>query len=110
MPVAPLEQRDEDGHEIHAAYRQPVFVAAPVARVVADVTEAVLDAEEGRRPRDKGRVWVFPTEVLDGRWGARGRIVRLAEILRPTHDDAEEARALAAKPIAACRAERAAIS
>jgi phenylpyruvate tautomerase PptA (4-oxalocrotonate tautomerase family) len=78
------------------------------AGVIADVTEAVLDAEEGTRPRDKARVWVFPTDIPDGQWGGRGRIMRLADILRRTTDDADEARALAAERITASRAERAA--
>jgi phenylpyruvate tautomerase PptA (4-oxalocrotonate tautomerase family) len=77
------------------------------AGVVAEVTEAVLDAEEGRRPRDPGRVWVFPTEIPEGQWGGRGTIVRLAEILSRTTDDPTHARALADRRIAASRAERA---
>jgi phenylpyruvate tautomerase PptA (4-oxalocrotonate tautomerase family) len=48
--------------------------------IVEAVTEAVLDAEEGSRPRDPNRVWVFPTEVPDGTWGGAGRIVTLADI------------------------------
>jgi phenylpyruvate tautomerase PptA (4-oxalocrotonate tautomerase family) len=48
--------------------------------MVAAVTEAVLDAEEGSRPRDPNRVWVFPTEIPDGTWGGAGRIVTLADI------------------------------
>jgi phenylpyruvate tautomerase PptA (4-oxalocrotonate tautomerase family) len=77
------------------------------AGLVADVTEAVLDAEEGAWPRNSGRVWVFPLEIPDGQWGGGGRIARLADILRRTTNDTEEARALAAKRIAASRAERA---
>jgi hypothetical protein len=61
-------------------------------------------------PRDTGRVWVFPTEVPDGHWGGRGRIMPLAHILRRiTGDDVEQANALAAKRIAASRAERSAV-
>jgi len=77
------------------------------AGVVADVTEAVLDAEEGTWPRDNGRVWVFPTEIPDGHWGGRGRITHLADILSRATGDAQEARTLAAQRIAASRAERA---
>jgi phenylpyruvate tautomerase PptA (4-oxalocrotonate tautomerase family) len=51
------------------------------AAMVAAVTEAVLDAEEGARQRDASRVWVFPTEMPEGTWGAAGRIVRLADIV-----------------------------
>jgi len=79
------------------------------AEVVAAVTEAVLDAEEGKRPRDKGRVWVFPTEIPDGRWGGNGRITRLADIMTRATGDAEEGRNIAEKRIAASRAERARI-
>jgi hypothetical protein len=74
---------------------------------VADVTAAILDAEEGARPRDAGRVWVFPTDVPEGRWGGRGRIVRLAEILERVTSSAGEAHWLAAERIARSRAERA---
>ncbi len=50
------------------------------ARLVAAVTEAVLDAEAGKHPRSGARVWVFPTEIREGTWGSRGRIQRLADI------------------------------
>lgn len=75
------------------------------AAVIAEATEAVLDAEEGRWPREPGRIWVFPTEVPDGYWGGNGRPTHLAEILgRVT--DRESARALADKRIAASRVGR----
>jgi phenylpyruvate tautomerase PptA (4-oxalocrotonate tautomerase family) len=97
-----------------AAPRYKVVVTVPEgqlderarAGVVADVTNAVLDAEEGARRRDPARVWVFPTEIPDGHWGGRGRLVRLADILSRTTDDPEQARVVAAKRIAASRAER----
>ena len=77
------------------------------AGVVAEVTEAILDAENGAWPRDAGRIWVFPTEVPEGHWGGRGQITPLAAILnRLTGNDADRARALAAQRIAASRAER----
>jgi phenylpyruvate tautomerase PptA (4-oxalocrotonate tautomerase family) len=76
--------------------------------VVAEVTEAVLDAEEDARPRDATRVWVFPTEVPDGYWGGRGRITPLSDILqRLTGGDLDQARELAAQRITASRTERA---
>lgn len=78
------------------------------ADVIAQVTEAVLDAEEGVRPRERGRVWVFPTEVPDGYWGGNGRPTHLADILLRVADGPEQARALAAERIAASRAGRAA--
>jgi phenylpyruvate tautomerase PptA (4-oxalocrotonate tautomerase family) len=79
------------------------------ATVVAEATEAVLDAEQGQWPRDKARVWVFPLEIPDGQWGGRGRIVHLADILIRITDSPEDAHALAAKRIAASRTERAVI-
>src|SRR5918999_1716352 len=65
------------------ARRQPdLEVPMPMLDVyVAEVTEAVLDAEEGARPREEGRVWVVPTEIPEGHWGGNGRITPLAAIL-----------------------------
>ncbi|WP_066950270.1 hypothetical protein [Microtetraspora fusca] len=76
------------------------------AGVIADVTEAILDAENGAWPRDAGRIWVFPTEIPEGHWGGYGQVRPLATILgRLTDHDTERARALAAQRIAASRAE-----
>ena len=61
------------------------------AGMVAAVTEAVLDAEEGMHPRDPARVWVFPTEMPDGNWGAAGSIFRLADIVQHVVGDREKA-------------------
>ncbi|MEU9556509.1 tautomerase family protein [Streptomyces fumanus] len=78
------------------------------ARVIAEVTEAILDAENGAWPRDAGRIWVFPTEIPEGHWGGRGRVTPLAAILtRLTGDDTERARTLARARIATTRAEHA---
>ena len=49
--------------------------------IVEAITEAVLDAEEGSRPRDPNRVWVFPTEVPDGNWGAAGQQIRYKQLV-----------------------------
>lgn len=77
------------------------------AAVIAEVTEAILDAENGAWPRDPGRVWVFPTEIPEGHWGGRGRITPLAAILtRLTGNDTEQARKLAVQRITTSRAER----
>ncbi|MGU7785296.1 tautomerase family protein [Burkholderia sp. PU8-34] len=48
--------------------------------LVRNVTEAVARAED--RPFDDvaPRVWVFPTEIPDGAWGARGAIRTLPDI------------------------------
>jgi phenylpyruvate tautomerase PptA (4-oxalocrotonate tautomerase family) len=67
------------------------------AAMVAAVTEAVLDAEEGARKRDASRVWVFPTEMPEGTWGAAGQIVRLADIVTYVVGDREAAERYAAR-------------
>jgi len=68
------------------------------AGVIAEVTEAILDAEDGTWPRDAGRVWVFPTEVPEGHWGGHGQATPLEVILsRLAGLDAEQARTLAAQ-------------
>ncbi|MFJ7907441.1 hypothetical protein [Kitasatospora sp. NPDC096204] len=79
------------------------------AGVIAEVTEAILDAEDGAWPRDPGRVWVFPTQIPEGHWGGWGRIRPLAAILARLGGDGDSgrARALARERIAASRAERA---
>jgi len=78
------------------------------AGLTADVTEAILDAENGAWRRDPGRVWVFPTDVPEGHWGSRGRILPLATILALlTGADKEQARRLATERISASRAEHA---
>jgi phenylpyruvate tautomerase PptA (4-oxalocrotonate tautomerase family) len=51
------------------------------AAVVREVTEAVARAEGGTFEAVAPRVWVFPQEVPDGRWGARGQVRRLPDIL-----------------------------
>ena len=49
--------------------------------VIKEVTEAVARAESGTFEEVSQRVWVFPTEVPDGRWGGRGVVRRLPDIL-----------------------------
>ena len=63
--------------------------------MVAEITEAVLDAEGGRYDRDPMRVWVFPREIPDGTWGAGGRIFRLADIVAFVSGDREKGRRIA---------------
>jgi phenylpyruvate tautomerase PptA (4-oxalocrotonate tautomerase family) len=65
--------------------------------MVAAVTEAVLDAEEGARRRDASRVWVFATEMPDGTWGAAGRVVHLADIVEFVIGDRAAAERYAAR-------------
>jgi phenylpyruvate tautomerase PptA (4-oxalocrotonate tautomerase family) len=78
------------------------------AAVIAEITEAILDAENGAWPRNAGRVWVIPTEIPEGHWGGLGMPNPLATVLAGlTGIGADEARSLAAERIAASRAERA---
>jgi hypothetical protein len=68
--------------------------------MVEQVTEAVLDAENGAYDRDPLRVWVFANEVPEGTWGAGGRIFRLADIIGFVVGDAERGPELAAQRLA----------
>jgi len=72
--------------------------------MVADITEAVLDAEQGAYARDPSRVWVFTPEVPDGTWGALGRTVTLADIATFATGDAERGRRYAEERLAERRA------
>jgi len=65
--------------------------------IVAEITEAVLDAEHGAYRRDPLRVWVFTNEIPDGTWGGGGRIVTLADIVGFVMGDPEKGRAYAEK-------------
>ena len=71
------------------------------AAIVAAVTEAVLDAEDGAHPRDPQRVWVFANEVPEGNWGGGGRVMRLADIVGHVIDDPDAARRYADQRLAA---------
>jgi len=51
------------------------------SRIVREITEAVARAEGTSFEDVAPRVWVFPTEIADGRWGGRGVIRRLPEFL-----------------------------
>ncbi|MGW3886117.1 hypothetical protein ACWEC4_39990 [Streptomyces sp. NPDC005055] len=73
--------------------------------VVAEVTEAILDAENGAWPRDPKRVWVFPTDIPEGHWGAAGHIMPLTAILTLLGYNTEQARKLAVQRITATRTE-----
>ena len=65
--------------------------------MVAAVTEAILDAEDGRYDRDPLRIWVFANEIPDGTWGGGGRIARLADIAGVVLGDPEKGREYAEK-------------
>lgn len=60
--------------------------------MVAEVTEAVLDAEEGAYDRDPVRVFVFPNEIPEGTWGAFGRILGFGDLAGMVLGDAEKGR------------------
>ena len=72
--------------------------------MVADITNAVLDAEDGAHERDPSRVWVFTPEIPDGTWGGMGRIVTLADIAAFATGDVEGGRRYAEERLAARRA------
>jgi phenylpyruvate tautomerase PptA (4-oxalocrotonate tautomerase family) len=71
--------------------------------MVHDITEAVLDAEQGAHERDPGRVWVFTPEIPDGTWGGFGRIATLADIATLATGDPERGRAYAEERLGARR-------
>jgi phenylpyruvate tautomerase PptA (4-oxalocrotonate tautomerase family) len=73
--------------------------------MVTDVTEAVLDAEQGKYDRDPMRVWVFALEVPEGTWGGAGRIVGLADIAGLALGDLEAGREYAERVFAERRGE-----
>lgn len=80
------------------------------ARMVAEVTEAVLDAEPQGRPRDGSRVWVLNHQVPEGTWGGAGQIFRLADIATLALDgDSEAGAAHAKRRLAEVKAERDAV-
>ena len=68
--------------------------------MVRDITEAVLDAEQGAHDRDPSRVWVFTPEIPDGTWGGAGRIVTLADIAGFATGDPELGRRYAEQRLA----------
>jgi phenylpyruvate tautomerase PptA (4-oxalocrotonate tautomerase family) len=59
------------------------------AAVTRAMTEAVVEAEDGRWPSPQARVWVFTFEVPDGTWGGLGgRVVTLPDITEHVAGDA----------------------
>lgn len=79
------------------------------ARMVAAVTDAVLDAEPKDRERDSKRVWVFTHQVPEGTWGGAGRVFGLADITSMVLQDQEAGQAHAKERLAIVKAERDAI-
>lgn len=90
VPIAPH-------YRFVASVPQGQFDDQRRASMVRAVTEAVLDAEDGRHTRDPLRVWVFTHDVPDGTWGGGGTIHRLADIAGIVMGDAEKGRAYAAR-------------
>jgi phenylpyruvate tautomerase PptA (4-oxalocrotonate tautomerase family) len=86
------EPEREPHYRIVASVPEGQFDDQRRQAMVAAVTEAVLDAEAGARPRDPGRVWVFPVEVPEGAWGAGGRVVGLEDIVTFAIGDRDKAR------------------
>lgn len=74
--------------------------------LVADVTAAVVKAEASDDPDAHHRVWVFPLEIPEGRWGAGGSIMGLADIINTVIGDKEKAAEVAERRIAVSRAEK----
>jgi phenylpyruvate tautomerase PptA (4-oxalocrotonate tautomerase family) len=78
-------------------------------RMVAAVTNAVLDAEPEDRERDPKRVWVFTHQVPEGTWGGAGRVFSLADIASMILQDQEAGKAHAKTRLAKAKAERDAV-
>jgi phenylpyruvate tautomerase PptA (4-oxalocrotonate tautomerase family) len=97
------------GGERAAEPRYRIFASVPEGQydperrraMVEQVTEAVLDAEDGAYERNPLRVWVFANEIPEGTWGAGGRIFHLADIIGFVVGDAEKGRELAEQRFAA---------
>ncbi len=98
---------DEPRYRFVASVPEGQFNPDRRQAIVEAITEAVLDAEEGSRPRDPMRVWVFPTEVPDGTWGGGGRIVTLADIAGLVMGDSEKGREYADRTLSERRREAA---
>lgn len=94
------DEADAPRYRVVATVPEGQYTDERRAAMVADVTEAVLDAEEGRHPRDPMRVWVFPNEQPDGTWGGAGQVVRLGDIAGMAMGDLEKGRAYAEKVLA----------
>jgi phenylpyruvate tautomerase PptA (4-oxalocrotonate tautomerase family) len=94
------ELAEEPRYRFIASVPQGQFDDERRQAIVAAMTEAVLDAEDGAYARDPQRVWVFANEVPDGTWGGGGRIVTLADIAGFVIGDPEKGRAYAEKRLA----------
>jgi phenylpyruvate tautomerase PptA (4-oxalocrotonate tautomerase family) len=94
------EPASEPRYRIFASVPEGQFDDERRRAMVADVTQAVLDAESGAYERNPLRVWVFANEIRDGTWGAGGRIFTLADIVGFVLGDAEKGREYAQRRLA----------
>src|ERR1700745_1081921 len=86
------EQPTAPHYRVIASVPEGQFDDERRASMVAAVTEAILDAEDGRYDRDPLRIWVFANEIPDGTWGGGGRIARLADIAGIVMGDRDQGR------------------
>lgn len=91
----------EPRYRLVASVPEGQFTAERRQAIVHELTDAVLDAEAGRHPRDPSRVWVFTPEVPDGTWGGGGRVATLADIAGFAMGDVEAGRRYAEETLAA---------
>jgi phenylpyruvate tautomerase PptA (4-oxalocrotonate tautomerase family) len=94
------EPADQPRYRVIASVPEGQFDPDRRQRMVADVTEAILDAEHGAYERNPLRVWVFANEIPQGTWGGGGRIVTLADIIGFVVGDAETGRQYAERRLA----------
>jgi phenylpyruvate tautomerase PptA (4-oxalocrotonate tautomerase family) len=105
-PAAVLHAGEEPAaphYRVIASVPEGQFDDERRASMVAAVTDAILDAEDGRYHRDPLRIWVFANEIPDGTWGGGGRIARLADIAGFVLGDAAQGRAYAERRLAGRR-------
>lgn len=72
---------DKPYYRLHVTTIEGALDARQKEGLVADVTEAILDAEGSpSEPANAARVWCHIDELADGNWGAVGKIWRLRDI------------------------------
>ncbi|WP_371435043.1 Tautomerase enzyme [Polaromonas sp.] len=94
------QQATDPHYRVVASVPEGQYDVARRSAMVAAVTNAVMDAEEGVRPRDPMRVWVFANEIPEGTWGGDGKIQGLADITGFVLGDAEKGRKYAERRLA----------
>jgi phenylpyruvate tautomerase PptA (4-oxalocrotonate tautomerase family) len=101
------EPAAEPRYRVIASVPEGQFDPERRRQLAAEVTEAILDAEQGAYERNPLRVWVFANEIPEGTWGGGGRIVTLADIIGFVVGDAEKGRQYAERRLAERRAAEA---